>query len=592
MDPSIQYMPAPSHESAPRFKGNNPHELRRYFDDLEHLFTCCKVTDEAARKRYAVRYVDIDTEDFWRCIPGFEGTALFADFRTAIYRFYPGADEERRFSIADMESLSAEWLRIGIRTQQELGDYHRKFHTISGFLLSKSRISDIEARRSFARGFPSDLWNRIIAHLQIKLPDQHPDDTYSVQDVYDAAKFILYGTQSFVAPSITLSTLANTTQQPAAPTTTKIAPIFAPHSPIPVALSPAMNIAQSTPPLDIMAPAIIAPLIDPHKPIRKEDLADIFAKFSHSIIKAIESHPTTPSDTIPSKLQQDEDSNTAPIFFALEDPSSRRIAELEQELFALQQQEKLEKSHINSQHHPHSESSPHTPSLSSAQLPPPLLSSFHTPSHLISPLSHHLSQSSPQLLSHLPSHTTQAFLHLSSHPSSQLDTSNVFEQPSINDRAETLVHLIAAPVENTPVQSSITMKTTSRNSALSTITSSTYDDSPITNNAINEELQYYDFFDDITPTSGAINDFYTATFGYIPPLDVEPTPDTFIAATTLESCSNKLPLQETLKNRIFALSLHFLPSLSQLLSTIHPPHPFIAPPTHLSHPQMAFLDHG
>ncbi|OSX58511.1 hypothetical protein POSPLADRAFT_1060349 [Postia placenta MAD-698-R-SB12] len=64
-------MPPRGHSTAPSFDPSEVRSLRRYFQDLEALFTRCQITDEAAKKQWAVRYPSIDVADLWETIESF-----------------------------------------------------------------------------------------------------------------------------------------------------------------------------------------------------------------------------------------------------------------------------------------------------------------------------------------------------------------------------------------------------------------------------------------------------------------------------------------------------------------------------------------
>jgi hypothetical protein len=98
----MTYMLTRNQKSAPRFNPKNPRSLRRYFTDLAHLFVQHNVSDDQQKKRHATAYLDIDTEDFWRVIPEYKPPASFETFREAIFKYYPGADDEYR--ISDLEN--------------------------------------------------------------------------------------------------------------------------------------------------------------------------------------------------------------------------------------------------------------------------------------------------------------------------------------------------------------------------------------------------------------------------------------------------------------------------------------------------------
>src|SRR5262245_11085403 len=230
-------MPFRGHASVPRFEGNNPHELQRYFEEIEFLFTTCAITDNELMKKYMVRYVDIDTEDGWKQLAEFTN-GTYTQFKVAIFKLYPGADGECKWTISDLDHLTGEWSRVSFCNKEELGNYHCKFLVISGFLKSKNRMSKNEVKRAFVRGFPMDFWNRVLARLQIKKPDSHPDDPWDVEDVYSATEFILHGS----------TPIYSSTTSAAPPTTTPV----------------------------------------PDNIVKKEELFSILEQFSQTITKAIE----------------------------------------------------------------------------------------------------------------------------------------------------------------------------------------------------------------------------------------------------------------------------------------------------------------
>jgi hypothetical protein len=135
-----------------------------------------QVVDETEKKKHACQYVNIDTADLWEAIPEFDVTKTFDEFKSAIFKLYPGSESERKWTIADMDKLVREQLRMGILDVSDLRNYYRVFYTITQFLLTKHRISEAEQSRAFIRGFQLDLWRRISRRLEIKLPDHDPDD--------------------------------------------------------------------------------------------------------------------------------------------------------------------------------------------------------------------------------------------------------------------------------------------------------------------------------------------------------------------------------------------------------------------------------
>ncbi|ETW80156.1 hypothetical protein HETIRDRAFT_428415 [Heterobasidion irregulare TC 32-1] len=136
-------MPTRGDRTAPTFDPHQPHELSRYFANLDFHFV-------------------------W--------SVTFKEFCEEVYRLYPGLEEEHKWSVSDMDKLVSETSRVGILSLSELGNYHRQFLAITVFLLSKAQILVAEQGRAFAKGFQPELWARISQRLQLKFPDHFPDD--------------------------------------------------------------------------------------------------------------------------------------------------------------------------------------------------------------------------------------------------------------------------------------------------------------------------------------------------------------------------------------------------------------------------------
>ena len=210
MSAPVIAMPARGDRSAPKFDPKQPRELRRYFIDLNfHIGRAGAMTEEA-KKGHACRFVDVDTGELWESLPAFSDQNLdFAAFVKAVHALYPGSEEERKWSVADMDKLVGERSRLGVISLGDLGEYYRQFLAITTFLLAKERLSEAEQSRAFVRGLQPELWLRISHRLQLKKPDHYPDDPYSLKDIHEAAVYVLHGTPSaFLATSVTTTTPA------------------------------------------------------------------------------------------------------------------------------------------------------------------------------------------------------------------------------------------------------------------------------------------------------------------------------------------------------------------------------------------------
>jgi hypothetical protein len=84
------------HSSAPKFTPDVSRELQCYFTELELLFGPAQVVNDTEKKKHTCRYVDIDTADLWEAIPEFDVTKTFDEFKSAIFKLYPGSESKRK----------------------------------------------------------------------------------------------------------------------------------------------------------------------------------------------------------------------------------------------------------------------------------------------------------------------------------------------------------------------------------------------------------------------------------------------------------------------------------------------------------------
>ncbi|KAI0039003.1 hypothetical protein FA95DRAFT_1504772 [Auriscalpium vulgare] len=191
-------MPTRGDRQAPKFDNLKPRELQRYFAELRHLFTRAGIEDghDQEKKEHAARYLDVLTADQWQNQPQYAGNATFEEFVTTIIALYPGTDEERKYTMGDLDQLVAETARRGITTIGDVGEYYRGFYAISQFLIGRQRISERDRDYTFLRGFQKGLQDRIEQRLQLKYPDHDRDGPYPMDQIVEAARYVLHGTSS------------------------------------------------------------------------------------------------------------------------------------------------------------------------------------------------------------------------------------------------------------------------------------------------------------------------------------------------------------------------------------------------------------
>jgi hypothetical protein len=191
-------MPATRPHTAPKFSPDPPRELMRYFEELDTLMEPALITVDIDKKKQAVRYLDMDTAETWKALVSYSVASRksYKEWKKEVTMLYPGVDEEKRWTIADMDKLVGERARIGIHSNDDFAAYYRTFYTITSFLKEKGRISGAEQSRAFLRGISLELWQRIERHLEIQKADHDPDKHWELSDVKTAGNYVLHSMKS------------------------------------------------------------------------------------------------------------------------------------------------------------------------------------------------------------------------------------------------------------------------------------------------------------------------------------------------------------------------------------------------------------
>jgi hypothetical protein len=213
---AVHVMPIRGERSAPLFDQKEPSELGRYFKQLEMLFTRCTINEDKERKEYATSYVKSNVADSWEALPEFSSDQkTYEDFKERLYELYN--QSLLRYILADLDRLVGERQRVGMRSLQDISEFHLQFNTISTYLLTNSLVSSHELSQSYLRVFDESFQTRVLMRLNILLPHHNPALPYPIDDIYNASKWVLQGVPgTTVAPPYakTTSTASKASSEP------------------------------------------------------------------------------------------------------------------------------------------------------------------------------------------------------------------------------------------------------------------------------------------------------------------------------------------------------------------------------------------
>ena len=186
------YMPNFGERAAPVFNQAKPRELPRYFKALERLFARAGITADADKKEDAIQYVDYEVEQIWKTFPEYANPqASYAAFKAAVIAHYPDATGDFVYSVTELDAHIKKHREDGIVTTDDLQEFHLKFLAITTWLIEKDQMGEFEQRRDYIRAFAQPLSGGIKNRLGMKFLDQHPNKPHKIQDVYEAARYVL-----------------------------------------------------------------------------------------------------------------------------------------------------------------------------------------------------------------------------------------------------------------------------------------------------------------------------------------------------------------------------------------------------------------
>lgn len=211
-------MPSPYDRSAPRFDGQ-PRSLKRFLDEIEILGRDCNVTEQDLIT-HTLRYLDSRDEEIWRG-PALHARGDWGLFKIKIITLYPGAEDEHRYTVTDLQIIAENQAAIPMRDRFQFGEYYRQFVTKSDWLLARGVISRREQSKLFLSGLHVDFRNQV--RIQLRLSDPlHPlDDTWTMSDIERAARFLLNsdnGGAPLALPSFVTQTTPSYPTAPLIPT--------------------------------------------------------------------------------------------------------------------------------------------------------------------------------------------------------------------------------------------------------------------------------------------------------------------------------------------------------------------------------------
>ncbi|KAJ3535613.1 hypothetical protein NMY22_g6405 [Coprinellus aureogranulatus] len=188
---ALSDLPRHGDREAPRWDGS-PLTLQDFLDDFEDMCRRYRVPQERmidALLRIAPSY---DTRAFWKCLVSeMESERSWIKYRKVLVSRTPGADEDHRYTRADLAELVDTYRGMSTLSMEDFGRLWTRFFAISEFLQSHGRLSEGERSNKLLECLPSPHRARVKSQHRRQYPRHHAEDPLPLKEVYDAIMFVL-----------------------------------------------------------------------------------------------------------------------------------------------------------------------------------------------------------------------------------------------------------------------------------------------------------------------------------------------------------------------------------------------------------------
>ncbi|KAL1737623.1 hypothetical protein HDZ31DRAFT_79022, partial [Schizophyllum fasciatum] len=123
--------------------------------------------DDQSKKRHVTRFLDSErTKQFWRAVDEYaDRTKSWDDYKDVIYESYPGARKGTRYSVIQLQNMSALNAQLPTKTHGDVMEWFRRFKPAATYLRAEGHISQQEANRYFFNGLPEATQQAIKNYL-------------------------------------------------------------------------------------------------------------------------------------------------------------------------------------------------------------------------------------------------------------------------------------------------------------------------------------------------------------------------------------------------------------------------------------------
>jgi hypothetical protein len=183
-------MPTPGKSSSPKFKGKES-KILSFIQKYEAAADAANLSDEQ-RCRQVTMYTSKAIKELWEQLPAFLGNGWnWSTYKAQIIRQYPGIDIDHKHTQATLNRWVHKAHKKKINSLKKYGHHKRSFLRQAGWLSARNQLDSLQMGIIYSKSLPKKLRKRTIRRLQLTNTAHHPKESYSYEELDEAATYVL-----------------------------------------------------------------------------------------------------------------------------------------------------------------------------------------------------------------------------------------------------------------------------------------------------------------------------------------------------------------------------------------------------------------
>jgi len=187
---SILTMPLPETKAAPeKFRGRY-NKIKSFLIHYELLLEQNNVLGEKDKCELVTRYCSRKVTEFIQALPSYSDKK-WENLKADLLKYYDADLDNKKYKVRDLVKMVKGCKEKKMKTLSQWREYGRKFITIGGWLLKKSKISVDEYATYYWNGIPKALRTKLENRLLARNPNRSLSTPFKVEEINEGVEALL-----------------------------------------------------------------------------------------------------------------------------------------------------------------------------------------------------------------------------------------------------------------------------------------------------------------------------------------------------------------------------------------------------------------